>query len=949
MLFWAICGGVSAGVFHDPSLHWQTIESSHFRIHYHDGEAALAQRFWPKAEKIYTENTALLDWHPKDKVDVVLTDEFDLSNGFTRVFPYNSIVLYVSAPDAINSLEEYNDWLTLVFRHEFLHVVHLDKVKGAPAAFQGVFGRHPFLFPNAYQPRWVIEGLATYTETDNGAREGRGQSAYFDMLMRIESQQGFKGLQRVNQPIGSWPAGDVPYLYGVFFFEFVRDRYGEAAIKAMVDNYSSNIIPFRINSNAYSVFHKELPALWQEYRDWLNHKYASELAAIDQAGIRSGEQITQQGYVAGSLRAVGDKIFYYRFNGVAHPAIMVQQAKQPARVLLEVNQNARLSVSPQRGLLITQPEVCRNARLYFDIYRADLDGTHYQRLTRCARYRNAVWDAAGEHIIAAHNELGNNRLDLLDASGRKLETLWTGGDGEQIGEMASSARHAGIVATVWRAKSGWNLEQFDLQSRKWTALTRDRAIEAQPAFSSDGQSLFYSSDADGVYNIYRYDLDKARSEKITNVAGGAFFPALAGDRLAYIGYGVEGFDIYAMPAAGLAALPAVHETSADGPQQTQPPQPQARASKTRDSSAELPVADYSPWTSLAPRYWSPYLQFDDQHSVVGFETSGMDVLQRHQYNLTLAYDFKNRLDQGRFDYVYDGLWPILHLGFSRENVLAVDSNNNTVRRRDNDDTIAEAIVPFLSLEHNWFVHAALIKQFDHDVWTNGVAPAPDIHNDIAATAIRFISTKKYPLSISRNDGRDVRLIHEDTDVYGDSFNKGQVTVADWREFLHLGGEHVLALRLVEGRGQHNPSPFQLGGIQSDNTVISAIFNGEVQTLFNKRHYSLRGYSEGYAQLVGRNMRLISAEYRFPIDRVEYGWMAPPIGINQFYGTLFYDAGGVWNTGSGPDHYYTGAGFELNADLDVFYNVRLHTTLGFARGFDDTLGENKVYLRVGSQF
>jgi len=681
----------------------------------------------------------------------------------------------------------------------------------------------------------------------------------------------------------------------------------------------------------------------------LNHKYASELAAIDQAGIRSGEQITQQGYVAGSLRAVGDKIFYYRFNGVAHPAIMVQQAKQPARVLLEVNQNARLSVSPQRGLLITQPEVCRNARLYFDIYRADLDGTHYQRLTRCARYRNAVWDAAGEHIIAAHNELGNNRLDLLDASGRKLETLWTGGDGEQIGEMASSARHAGIVATVWRAKSGWNLEQFDLQSRKWTALTRDRAIEAQPAFSSDGQSLFYSSDADGVYNIYRYDLDKARSEKITNVAGGAFFPALAGDRLAYIGYGVEGFDIYAMPAAGLAALPAVHETSADGPQQTQPPQPQARASKTRDSSAELPVADYSPWTSLAPRYWSPYLQFDDQHSVVGFETSGMDVLQRHQYNLTLAYDFKNRLDQGRFDYVYDGLWPILHLGFSRENVLAVDSNNNTVRRRDNDDTIAEAIVPFLSLEHNWFVHAALIKQFDHDVWTNGVAPAPDIHNDIAATAIRFISTKKYPLSISRNDGRDVRLIHEDTDVYGDSFNKGQVTVADWREFLHLGGEHVLALRLVEGRGQHNPSPFQLGGIQSDNTVISAIFNGEVQTLFNKRHYSLRGYSEGYAQLVGRNMRLISAEYRFPIDRVEYGWMAPPIGINQFYGTLFYDAGGVWNTGSGPDHYYTGAGFELNADLDVFYNVRLHTTLGFARGFDDTLGENKVYLRVGSQF
>ena len=103
------------------------------------------------------------------------------------------------------------------------------------------------------------------------------------------------------------------------------------------------------------------------------------------------------------------------------------------------------------------------------------------------------------------------------------------------------------------------------------------------------------------------------------------------------------------------------------------------------------------------------------------------------------------------------------------------------------------------------------------------------------------------------------------------------------------------------------------------------------------------------ELIGRNMRLFSAEYRFPIARIEHGWMVPPFGINQLHGTLFYDAGGIWFHGSGPDKYYAGAGFELDADLDVFYNVRLRTSLGFAKGLNETLGENKVYLRIGSQF
>ena len=98
------------------------------------------------------------------------------------------------------------------------------------------------------------------------------------------------------------------------------------------------------------------------------------------------------------------------------------------------------------------------------------------------------------------------------------------------------------------------------------------------------------------------------------------------------------------------------------------------------------------------------------------------------------------------------------------------------------------------------------------------------------------------------------------------------------------------------------------------------------------------------------MRLVTMEYRFPLSRIEHGWMVPPFGFNQVTGTLFYDTGGVWgDSRSSPGTYYDSVGLELNTEMDLFYNVRFHLTLGVASGLDPVLGEDKVYIRVGNQF
>jgi len=947
LVLWAISTNATANLNHDSNLEWKTIQTAHFRIHYHTEIETAVRTFIPRAEQTYNELTQLLEWQPEDQVDIVFTDEYDVSNGFARVFPRNNINIFLSAPDDLNSLEEHNGWLDLVFRHELLHIVHLDKVRGAPLTVRRILGRHPMVFPtvfpNAMQPLWYIEGLATYVESDAGQKIGRGQSSYYDMLMRMEVLGGVKPLRQVNQPISTWPAGTTRYLYGVYYHNYLRDEFGEKKIYELVDGLSDNIVPFRILSNTQRVLHKDIDATWKGFSDYLNRHYEKQIEQIKSDGLVEGKKLSEDGYIAESVAALDDQVFYTAFNFRSHPALMVSKAGAPARKIRDLNFGARLDIHRDKGLLITQAESCRNARYYYDIYRVDTDGGNFERLTHCARYRQAVWSSKGDRIVAVHNEGGINSLHLLDSEGNLLEQLWTGKHNEQIGRMSYSPTSDKLIASIWRKGTRWNLEEFDLQDRTWHALTSDRVIQNHPAYTQDGKSVVYSADDDGVYNVYKMNLASGARTRLSNVLGGAFYPVMTGNSLFYIGYSQGGANLYQVDAPDGKPVPAPVLAQTE-----QKPVASAAPALPADTT---PADDYSPWSTIGATYWLPYLQINDQRAELGVQTSGSDALDRHLYTAFLAFDVDNEIAVGRFDYFYDRFWPVVHFGVGRETNLYVNSDDETVRVRDDKQVLLETIIPFTSSDSAFLVHMGVASERQKDVWTAaGITPFNDTRNDFAGVGLRYVNALKYPLSVSRSEGRDVRLVYEDSDAIGDSDFKGQITIGEWREFLHIGREHVFALRLVEGHGRNNAPRFRLGGVQDNDALYPPMVSGDIAPIFDNNEFTLRGYDEGRAQLTGQNMRLASAEYRFPVWRIERGWMTPPFGINQLHGTVFYDVGGVWdNPASKPADYYAGAGFEVNADLDIFYNFRLGLSLGFAHGFDDVIGEDKVYLRLGAQF
>lgn len=940
---------VVAALSHDPSLTWQTLHTQHFRVHFHDGEQTLATTAAHLAEAAHERISAFFSWVPATPTDMVLTDRYDFSNGSATPFPNNQMTIFISPPDDINTIEDINNWLELVIIHEYTHIIHLDMASKIPGTLRDIFGRlFPWFFPNVLQPHWYIEGLATYVETDQQRGIGRGQSSSFAALMRNELIHGLKPLRRINQPQASWPAGSSSYLYGVYFYRFIAERYGEDKIKQLVSNYSQSIIPFLLSSNTKRILRKDLDSLWQEFESYLQAIFEPQIAHIKSLGLSSAEQITQTGYFTNHPRTLANGDLFFIQNDFKSQTALMRRANQTttAHKIAEVYSN-RFDVHPQSGIVIAQPNLTNNTNVFSDLYHIDLTTYRKTRLTQGARYKFASWSPDGSQIIAVHYQLANSSLHLLDRQGHLLEVLWTGKNKTVIADLDWSPDGTKIVAALWRPGSDWNLERFNLMTQQWHPLTHTTNIEAHPQFDQHG-NLIFSADYGGVYNIYAMDLSDSKLSPLTHVIGSALYPSVdaQGKKLYYSDLGADGYNIYQLDLT-------------DAPSHLQPMPVQAvttleTTTITTATETTYDITPYSPYQSLSPKWWFPSWLVTSDRTEVGFTTSGSDILNHHMYQLTATYESKQNDLLGSLSYVYDRWNPALKLSATRQSIIAIDTltdaDNNIIDERKNvrysEALAVELIYPLLSFERQWGLHTAVVYDDERNSNTSLINLTSEQQDSLAGIAVTFNSTQRFPLSISRSAGRQVRWVAENSDVWGGDYS-GNIFTLDWSEFFALGQQHVLAWRIAGAYGTGAPSPFQLGGTFSED--LSAPLLAPTTQLFNKREYPLRGYKQGLSDLAGRRMVLSHLEWRFPIKRIEYGYTAPiPLGIHQLHGSLFLNSGSAWHDTPQSSQIKSGGGTELHIDAVIGYSLPINFRLGIARGFNQD-GETQVYLSLGSAF
>lgn len=915
----------------DPRLNWNTIQSEHFYIHYAEGYERLAQKTANSAELAHNKIHKRINWQPDDKTHLVISDETDSANGFATPIHFNRSVLFMAPPDSANSLEDFNDWLETLIIHEYTHVLHLDKVSGGAESLRDIFGRQFLFFPNLYQPNWFTEGLATYLETDNEKGIGRGQSSLYKMMMRSEVENGIKPANQVNIPIRSWPMGTVAYLYGVHFYQFIEETYGQQAIDRLIENYSNNIIPFMINTNSEQLFNKNIDELWVEFSVWLKNRYQPEIDQQILAGLVEGEKITNSGYNTGPVDLLNNEIYYVSSGAFEHTEL-IKINSEKIEVISDLHSGAKINAH-EKGVLVIQREFCDEYNLNSDIYIIENITNEIKRLTTCARYRSASMSPDGKSIVAVKTDKGRSELHLLDATGLKIKSLWQGNNTDIVSQLNWSPTGENIIAAVFRTDHGWNIEEFNIIDLQWKSITDDHFIDMYPSYSEQGNAILFSSDRTGRYQIYRYAKDSKKLEQITRVANGAFESAQKNkhEPLYYVGYNENGRDIYQLNKADV--LTVMPLTYVDGMEID-------LASDVKTSQAEK----YSAFSSLYPRWWLPYISLNEDRNEYGITTSGNDALGIHNYFLNFAYDTNNEWLIGNINYSYVNRFAV---GYQRSTDIYRDSSGDFALARNVDDI-------FLSIGFNkpaiesrlQYRLGFVVSESTDGNRASGIPEQVDTQDNLFGGAVIFDNTQSYIRSISKSDGRSIRLLAESSEALESDFS-GEVYSLDWREYISLGNQHVLAFRLTQGWGTENPKPFRLGGEGNEFNVLD-IIEPISESLFGKRRYALRGYAEGFSQLSGRRMQLASLEWRFPGQLIERGFMSPPVGLIQWSGSVFAETGDAYE-GTSVDEYYSSAGFELQGDVNLFYGITTRMRLGIASGFNDVIGEQRIYFDIGASF
>ncbi len=82
--------------YNHPELEWQTIETEHFLIHYHEETQRSGQEAAAVAEKIYNPITSFYEFEPDTKTHIIIQDIDDISNG--AAYYYDNKILIWALP-----------------------------------------------------------------------------------------------------------------------------------------------------------------------------------------------------------------------------------------------------------------------------------------------------------------------------------------------------------------------------------------------------------------------------------------------------------------------------------------------------------------------------------------------------------------------------------------------------------------------------------------------------------------------------------------------------------------------------------------------------------------------------------------------------------------------------------------------------------------------------------
>ncbi|MGH9141991.1 MAG: hypothetical protein ACRD2I_12745 [Vicinamibacterales bacterium] len=965
LLVAAVRPGTARGAsLFDPALRFRVLPTEHFVIHFHQGEEPLAQRLARIAEETWRALERSLGLAPPRRTRIVLADQTELFNGYATPVPFNTVVLYAVTPSGSGA--NFDDWLRLMFTHEFTHILHLDRSEGWARVARNIFGRTPYAFPNLFLPPWQIEGLATYEES-RVTGEGRLHAGDFRAIVDQAAKDGrLEPLDRVNGGLTDWPGGAAAYAYGAGFHQYLADRFGRSTLAALADA-TAHRVPYLAAPAFTRVYGESLGNLWRDYHASLMTTAAPQ--PVDSTITR----LTHEGFTVSGPRfdrhscgRCAPAVVYSAVNPDGFPALYrvdLDAAGAPRR--LATRYLGSTTGIGRDDIYFDQLELHRNVGLYGDLYAWSRADGRVRRLTWDARLLDPDVSGDGKTLVCVRNQPG--RRDLV------LVRLGPGGADRAAGPSDAIAVPPQITTLI--AEPG---TQFD--APKWSPDGSTIAVERHrqggwpeivivdvrtgstrvlasasgtrfvtPSWRPDGGAIVAAAASDdGTFDLFEYSLDGTHARQLTHTSGGALWPDVSPDErvIVFVGYSPDGYDLFSMR----------YPSESDRPFSVVSHQPDG---DTHDAAPaiepDLPIRSYAPLDTLNPTSWTPIVDTDSQQIRVGASLSGADVLGYHAYAATATWLLSGpdgvprpsaATPDWQVSYLYDRWRPTLYLSATSDTTFfagpATDTGAPTAATRRERQIEVGVLLP---IRHTRVQHSARLAAVRSVA--DYTTAATTFSRDRTPVRVSWETTtaRSYGYSVSREDGIAVGSAVEIVRRALGSFADATTTTGDARAFLPgLAAHHVVALRVAGGASIGDTTvgrTFLLGGASP---------GGGAADLGSSAFALLRGFSPN--TFAGSHVAIANAEYRWPIARPQRGYGTWPLFLHTLHAAVFADVGHAWTQAFDRRALKSSAGAQFSADVVAGFSVPLTVTVGAAWGHDGSgLLSDRVtaYLRVGKAF
>jgi hypothetical protein len=967
----------------DPKLLWKTIETKHFRINYYSTEDEVAEHVATLCESIYDRLVPVVGWPPgtDQKTEIALTDQTDSANGSATALPYDAIQLYVTAPDDMSPLGDVDDWYLELLTHEYTHILHTDHIEGIPKLINRLIGKT--FAPNQLEPHWILEGLAVLEESRETSG-GRLRSSMWNMWMRADVlEDNLATLDVFSNIPRRWPQGNIWYVYGSFFMQWIVETYGEQALRAMIDDYGRQVIPYAINRSIRRATGRTYEELYRSWIESMKREYGAEAAGARARGLREGVRVTHTGNTYEHPRWIpasswpdhaGELLFYaddghtatgqYALPLVRDADGRVTGSREDKRdLLIRTNGIGSVSFMPNGAAVFSSQDVLNNLFFFDDLFElpahekspTGLEGKRI-RWSEGWRALDPSVSPDGRQVVFTVNHRGTQRLMIGD-----VVTKPDGGGGHAVAhvhQLVPCQPFDQAYTPRWSpdgfhvAYSSWSRGGFrdvrivDPRDGSFVEVTHDRAIDGGPSYSADGRWLYFSSDRTGIMNVYAYELATHRLRQVTNVLNGAYQPEASpdGKSLAYLGYTHEGYDMFVMPldeSRWLDAPPYVDTRPTPAPE---PP-----------PAAVTPKA-YNPLLTLQPRAYSVKITPGNFGEATIVTALGSDIAGIHAFQASITTEWEHPDLQTNIQYTYTRLPFDVNMSVFRQITPSTNYSlgPNTVQWIQ--QTVGATTGISYSMPRAFDSQSVNLSYSIANVSGQLPLPASELNPyDLPSQPTRgmlgtvhvgwgYSNAESYLWSVGNEKGFDASVTFDVADPALASDFTGYAATANLATYLQMPWlrHHVLALHVGGGMGggdRAGQGPFYIGGyvdLPVVNVVQNSLIQGGIQ---------LRGYP--VVAQVGNYYTLANAEYRFPILNVDRGPSTLPVFLQRISGNFFVDCGGAFDDPK-QAQFLTGVGGELWFDMTLGYILGFTFRAGFARGVSNG-GIDKTYFIAAVPF